>query len=137
MQQNLRALRNYTGKTYGSFFAGRGGWCGFVFSNANSEKPWINLLIYSKEIYLHGISKSLISFSHTDTNISEVMRMKSEKFMNLKPYCFLLSFLYLYATEKRERLRHLKALRLFPECDHLSLLDAWNQRSSTSLSACL
>jgi len=135
VQQNLRALRNYTGKMYGSFFVGRGICFGFVFSNANSEKPWINLLIYSKEIY--GISKSLISFSHTDTNISKVMRMKSEKFMNLKPYCFLLSFLYLYATEKQQRLQHLKALRLFPEYNHLSLLDVWDQRSSTSLSACL
>lgn len=77
----------------------------------------MNLLIYSKEIY---ISKTLISFSHTDTNISKVMR--TEKFMNLKSYCFLLLTLFVWDVETIEN-QAPENPETFPEYNHLSLSD--------------
>ena len=102
-------------------FGGRAVCFGSVFSKANSEKPRINLLIYGKEIYLYDISESLILFSHTDTNISKVMIIKSEIY---EPKILLFSpFIPLFVCngETTENEAPENTQRLFSEYNHLLL----------------
>ena len=78
-------------------------------------------MIYGKEIYLYDISESLILFSHTDTNISKVMIIKSEIY---EPKILLFSpFIPLFVCngETTENEAPENTQRLFSEYYHLLL----------------